>query len=152
MIKVSTSWHKIKLISYLQHATTQWLRSHMYPCRLKVPFVKQPKLLDFSSYRNDHESYELRRFLRMPSSGMLHQVALVWTNVSQEHIASIIRVISIGMLGTMLGVTSNWSTSVLTTTTQCNILEDGIFHSHCHENLKSYRWQTTPNCKIKWYY
>jgi hypothetical protein len=28
--------------------------------------------------------------------------------------------------------------SILTTTTQRNIHEDGIFHSHLHENLKSY--------------
>jgi hypothetical protein len=38
----------------------------------------------------------------MLSSGMLRRVALVGTDVSEERIAFIIRVISIGKLGTML--------------------------------------------------
>jgi hypothetical protein len=45
----------------------------------------------------------------MPSSWMLHHVALVRTNVSEEGIDSIIRVTRIGELGTMLPVTSNQS-------------------------------------------
>jgi hypothetical protein len=47
---------------------------------------------------------------RMPSSGMLHPVTLVRTDVSEELNASIIRVTRIGELGTMLVVTSNRST------------------------------------------
>jgi demethoxyubiquinone hydroxylase (CLK1/Coq7/Cat5 family) len=43
----------------------------------------------------------------MPSSGMLRRVALVRTDVSEERIASIIRVTRIGELGTMQAVTSN---------------------------------------------
>jgi hypothetical protein len=43
----------------------------------------------------------------MPFSGMLHRVAFVRTDVSEEHIASIIRVTRFGELGTMLAVTSN---------------------------------------------
>jgi hypothetical protein len=46
----------------------------------------------------------------MPSSGMLRRVALVRTDVSKESIASIIRVTTIGELGTTLAVTSNRST------------------------------------------
>jgi hypothetical protein len=43
----------------------------------------------------------------MASSGMLHRVALVRTDVSEELSASFIRVTSIGELGTTLAVTSN---------------------------------------------
>jgi demethoxyubiquinone hydroxylase (CLK1/Coq7/Cat5 family) len=38
----------------------------------------------------------------MPSSGMLHRVALVSTDVSEELVASIIRVTRIGELGATL--------------------------------------------------
>jgi hypothetical protein len=41
----------------------------------------------------------------MSSSGMLRRVALVRSNVSEEHIASIIRMTRIGELGTRLAVT-----------------------------------------------
>jgi hypothetical protein len=40
-------------------------------------------------------------------SGMLRHVALVRTDVSEEHIACIIRVTRIGELGTTLALTSN---------------------------------------------
>jgi hypothetical protein len=43
----------------------------------------------------------------MASSEMLHHVALVRTDVSEELSASFISVIRIGELGTMLAVTSN---------------------------------------------
>jgi hypothetical protein len=43
----------------------------------------------------------------MASSGMLHRVDLVRTDVSKELRASIIRVTRIGELGTTLVVTSN---------------------------------------------
>jgi hypothetical protein len=46
---------------------------------------------------------------RMPSSGMLGSVALVRTDVSEERIASVIRVIRIGEIAT-LAVSSNRST------------------------------------------
>jgi hypothetical protein len=44
---------------------------------------------------------------RMPSSGMLHHVALVRTHVSEELSASFIRVTRICELGTTLAVASN---------------------------------------------
>jgi hypothetical protein len=46
---------------------------------------------------------------RMPSSGMLHLVALVRTDALEECIASITRVERIGELGTTLTVTINRS-------------------------------------------
>jgi hypothetical protein len=46
----------------------------------------------------------------MPSSGMLRRVAPLRTDVSEECIASVIRMIRIGELGTTLAVTRNRST------------------------------------------
>jgi hypothetical protein len=99
----------------------------------------------------------------MASSGMLHHVALVRTDVSEELSASIIRVTRIGELGTfillhsvrqflvmanipsspilvtlMKEALSSSETSVLTRATWRNIPEDAILHSHRCENLKSY--------------
>jgi hypothetical protein len=45
----------------------------------------------------------------MPSSGMLRRVALIRADVSEERIASIIRVKRIGELGITLAVTNNGS-------------------------------------------
>jgi hypothetical protein len=83
----------------------------------------------------------------MTSSGMLHRVALVRTDVLEEISASII-VTRIGELGTILAVTSNRltlrrNTSVLTRATRHNVLEDTILHSHRRENLKSYMETTS---------
>jgi hypothetical protein len=101
----------------------------------------------------------------MMSSGMLLRVALVRTDVSEEPSASFIRVTRIGELGTTQAATSNRrtlrrnrvvpsspihvtlmkealgtsETSVITRATRRNIPEDTILHSHCRENLKSYR-------------
>jgi hypothetical protein len=104
----------------------------------------------------------------MMSSGILRRVALVRTDVSEECIASIIRVTRIGELGTTLAMTSkrrmpkrntislnfipsspihvalmmevlnSSETSVLTRAICRNIPEEGILHSHCRENLKHY--------------
>jgi hypothetical protein len=66
---------------------------------------------------------------------MLRRVALVKTDVSEERSTSIIRVTSVGELGTTLAVTTDRCTlrkektpSVLTTATRSNIPEDGILY------------------------
>jgi hypothetical protein len=72
----------------------------------------------------------------MPSPGILRRAALVRTDVSEELIASIIRVTTIGELGT-LALTSNRrklrAASVLTRATRRNIPEGAIFHNHRRE-------------------
>jgi hypothetical protein len=93
----------------------------------------------------------------MPSPGMVRRMALVGTDDSEEHSASIIRVTRNSELGTTLAVTSNrlltlypsspilvtrmmealrsFEPSVLTTATRRDTPGDGILHSHRHENL-----------------
>jgi hypothetical protein len=82
----------------------------------------------------------------MASSGMLHRVALVRTDISEEFSASFIRVTRIGSLRRLLVTASvvpsspilvtpmketlsTTETSVLTRATRCNIPEDVILKS-----------------------
>jgi hypothetical protein len=88
---------------------------------------------------------------------MLRRGVLVRTDISEELSASIIRVTSIGELGTtrllitanvvpsslilvtlMMEALSSFETSVLTRAARRNVPEYGILQSHRHENLKSY--------------
>jgi hypothetical protein len=78
---------------------------------------------------------------------MLHHVAHVRTDVSEELSASIIRATRIGGLGT-LAITSNRcmlrkntsssETLVFTRATRRIIPEDGSLHSHHYENLRNF--------------
>jgi hypothetical protein len=64
---------------------------------------------------------------------MLHRVALVRTDVSEELSASFIRVTRIGELGKTLAVTSNRRTlrrNILIVATRRNIPEDAILEVH----------------------
>jgi hypothetical protein len=72
----------------------------------------------------------------MPYSGILYRVVFVRTDVSEECIASIVRVTRISELGTTLAITSNRRT--LRRGTWGNIPEDGILHCHRRDNFKSY--------------
>jgi hypothetical protein len=68
----------------------------------------------------------------MVSSGFLHRVALVRTDVSEEHGASFIRVRKIGELGTTQAATSNrrkLRRNILTKATWRKNPEDTILHS-----------------------
>jgi hypothetical protein len=85
----------------------------------------------------------------MVSSGLLRRVALVRTDVSEEPVASLIRVTKIGELGKrslilvtlMMEALSSYETSILTRATWRNNPEDTILHSHRRENLKSYKFR-----------
>jgi hypothetical protein len=94
---------------------------------------------------------------RMPSSGIWRRLDLVWTDISEEHIASIFRVekyprarnqreqvaagwfLAHGYFSTLKMVeTRSSETSVHKRSTRRHIPKDGIIHSHCSEILKSY--------------
>jgi hypothetical protein len=100
------------------------------------------------------------RCVNLKSSEMLCRAALVRTDVSEERIASIIRVTRIGDLAflrsvlrllvaanivpsspilviLMMEAIRSSETSVLTRATPCNIPEDDILYSHRRENIKS---------------
>jgi hypothetical protein len=65
----------------------------------------------------------------MSSSGMLHRVVLVRTDVLEEHSASIIRNVvssSPTLVTLMMEVLSSSETSVRIRATRCNIPEDAI--------------------------
>jgi hypothetical protein len=61
---------------------------------------------------------------------MLHRVALVRADVSEELSASIITL--------KMEALRSSETSILTRATRCNIPEEAIFHSHRREDIKSY--------------
>jgi hypothetical protein len=81
---------------------------------------------------------------------MWRRVDLVWTDVSEKRIASIFRVEKSANGNQREQVAVDYpedepirssETSVHTRSTRRYIPEDGILHSHCRENLKSYTGQ-----------
>jgi hypothetical protein len=80
----------------------------------------------------------------MQSSGMLRQVALVRTDVTEECSDSIIMMTANAVPSSPILVTlmmealQSSKMLVRTRATWCNIPEDSILHSHRCENLKSY--------------
>jgi hypothetical protein len=74
----------------------------------------------------------------MPFSEMLRRVALVRSDVSDEHVAANGFPTSPNLVTLIMEALRSSEMSVLTRTTLCNITEDGILHSHYRENLKSY--------------
>jgi hypothetical protein len=75
-------------------------------CRIKTKVVEFEILENLILYMISYEFMEVITS-RMASSGMLHRVALVKTDVSEELSASFIRATRIGELGTPPAVTSN---------------------------------------------
>jgi hypothetical protein len=73
----------------------------------------------------------------MPSSGMLHRVADVRTEVSEERIANVVPSSPILAIVMMEKIRS-YETQVLTRATRHHIPEDGILSSHRRENLTSH--------------
>jgi hypothetical protein len=75
----------------------------------------------------------------MVSSGMLHRVALLKTDVLEELSASVIRVTRIGELGTMLAVTSNQRTRCSYFADSCHTDDGG---AKFLRNVNSYKSHT----------
>jgi hypothetical protein len=101
---------------------------------------------------------------RMPSSGMWSRVDLVWTDVTEECIASVFRVENPRarnqreqLAGSPLSDFSTLKTEAIrssetsdhTISKRRHIPEDDILHSHRRENLKSYIF--VPCSRLKFY-
>jgi hypothetical protein len=107
LLQISASWCYVRFEVFtavtMKNATFWDIKPSSY-------LTRDTLLLCYRSQPGD-AMWDLRNsrqwLWRMTSSGMLRRVTLLSTDVSDERIASIIRVTKIGELGTALAVTSN---------------------------------------------
>jgi hypothetical protein len=92
----------IYIYIYIQFRKSDHNLSHDTPLFYSLSCPLWFKMQDFR--------LSLRWLWRMPSAGMWRHVVLVWIDVSEERIASVIRVKRITKIGQTLAATNNWST------------------------------------------
>jgi hypothetical protein len=116
---------------YLPSPTTtscHILAIKLFSAELQTVLLHKPEIFPEEIHNRCHRvvfslciGFSLHNDWRMPFSGILHRMALVRTNVLEEHSASIIRVTRIGELGTALAITSN----------QCTLQRNKYFFVAC---------------------
>jgi hypothetical protein len=111
-LKQITLWsaslnHSHSLLNRLYVGKPSPIISHSYTIPISLLVYDDPRIWPWMILQLQYLRFTQRWLWRMASSGMLHRVALVRTDVSEEFRASIIRVTRIVELGTTLAVTSN---------------------------------------------
>jgi hypothetical protein len=102
-----------------------------------VTIAKRRRIPEYGILHS-HRSENLKYYNIFVKNSVFWNVALVRTDISEESIASVIRVTGIIEIGT-LAVTRNRNMlqKLLTRATLCNIPKEDILHGHRRENLKS---------------
>jgi hypothetical protein len=119
-----------------------------------IIFYHTIHIIRVGTYYAEEVESDIKAMYNVAFSEMFHRVALARTNISEESITSIIGMISsyhvsfasyyfvprsLIIFTLMMEAIASSETSVLTRATRRNIPEDGVLHSHCRENLKSYK-------------